>query len=82
LIQTGLTPDQQAILQDLSTLACDPDSLRGKLDRALILLVIGLDLRRSETVGLCVKDVRFQKHGAGLAVSITGRPGKGYSAEA
>jgi integrase len=48
--------------------AIDPTSLRGKRDRALILLGYAAALRRSEIVGLLVRDVSMKP--AGLVIHV------------
>nr|WP_225224787.1 site-specific integrase [Cellulomonas sp. JH27-2] len=47
---------------------CDPESLRGLRDRALILLGFGAALRRSDLTGLDVRDVVFKP--SGLVVTL------------
>ena len=55
--------------------APDPKSLAGKRDRAILALLIGCGLRRSEVVGLSVKDVQ-QREARWLIPDLLGKGGR------
>lgn len=53
----------------------DTGTLKGKRDRALLALLVGCGLRRSEVVGLTVSDVQ-QREGRWAVVDLTGKHGR------
>ena len=53
----------------------DAHSLRGKRDRAILAILVGCGLRRSEAVGLTIQHVQ-QREGRWAVVDLTGKHGR------
>jgi integrase len=66
-----LTRDQAQELLNLP----DPETLKGKRDRAVLALLIGCALRRSEAVGLRINDIQ-QRDGRWVIPDLRGKHGR------